>query len=189
MSLDFCAIDFETANGKRGSVCSVGMVRVRGGVITERTGGLIRPPAGLDHFAPANVAVHGLSPSSVIGAPGWPQALNHLMQFLRDDLLVAHNASFEASVLEQASQAEHLIVPSVRLVCSLGLARQTHRDLPRHRLPDVARACGVSMGNHHDAADDAEASALVTVAMARKVGASDLPTLVSMTGQRVRVLG
>lgn len=189
MSLNFCAIDFETANGKRGSVCSVGMVKVRDGVITERIGGPIRPPAGLDHFAPANVAVHGLGPSSVIGAPGWPQALARLMQFLGDDLLVAHNASFEASVLEQASRAERLTIPSVRLVCSLGLARQTHRDLPNHRLPNVARACGVHMGHHHDAADDAEASALVTVAMAQKAGASDLPTLMSITGQRIRLLG
>ena len=33
---DFVAIDFETANGRRCSVCSVGMIIVRGGEIVDR---------------------------------------------------------------------------------------------------------------------------------------------------------
>ena len=32
---DFAAIDFETANGRRTSVCSVGVVVVRGGEVVE----------------------------------------------------------------------------------------------------------------------------------------------------------
>ena len=34
--LDFAAIDFETANAERCSVCSVGVVVVRGGEIVDR---------------------------------------------------------------------------------------------------------------------------------------------------------
>lgn len=33
---DFAAIDFETANGKRTSVCSVGVVIVRNGKIVKK---------------------------------------------------------------------------------------------------------------------------------------------------------
>ena len=40
---DFVAIDFETANGKRSSVCSVGIVVVRGGEIVDRFYSLIKP--------------------------------------------------------------------------------------------------------------------------------------------------
>ena len=40
---DFAAIDFETANGKRTSVCSVGVVVVRGGEVTDTFYRLIRP--------------------------------------------------------------------------------------------------------------------------------------------------
>ena len=40
---DFAAIDFETANEQRTSVCSVGVVVVRGGVIADRFYSLIRP--------------------------------------------------------------------------------------------------------------------------------------------------
>ena len=40
---DFAAIDFETANGKRTSVCSVGVVIVRNGKIVKKIYRLIRP--------------------------------------------------------------------------------------------------------------------------------------------------
>ena len=40
---DFAAIDFETANNERSSVCSVGIVIVRGGEIMDKFYSLIKP--------------------------------------------------------------------------------------------------------------------------------------------------
>ena len=40
---DFAAIDFETANSERSSVCSVGIVIVRGGEIVDKFYSLIKP--------------------------------------------------------------------------------------------------------------------------------------------------
>ena len=40
---DFAAIDFETANNERASVCSVGVVIVRGGEIVDKFYSLIKP--------------------------------------------------------------------------------------------------------------------------------------------------
>ena len=40
---DFAAIDFETANNERSSVCSVGLVIVRGGEIVDKFYSLIKP--------------------------------------------------------------------------------------------------------------------------------------------------
>ena len=40
---DFAAIDFETANMEPSSVCSVGLVVVRGGEVVDRFYSLIRP--------------------------------------------------------------------------------------------------------------------------------------------------
>ena len=40
---DFVAIDFETANNERLSVCSVGVVIVRGGEIVDKFYSLIKP--------------------------------------------------------------------------------------------------------------------------------------------------
>jgi len=57
---DFAAIDFETANGQRSSVCSVGVVMVRGGLITDTFYSLIRPTP--NYYAWFCQEVHGHRP-------------------------------------------------------------------------------------------------------------------------------
>ena len=69
MSLDFTAIDFETANSYRGSPCSVGLVKVRDGQIADESGTLIRPPAGFDHFDRFNTSVHNITTEIITDAP------------------------------------------------------------------------------------------------------------------------
>ena len=58
---DFAAIDFETANQFRTSVCSVGVVIVRGGVVCDSFYSLIRPEPEFYHWMNTNihVFVHG----------------------------------------------------------------------------------------------------------------------------------
>ena len=58
---DFAAIDFETANGKRTSVCSVGVVVVRGGEVTDTFYRLIRPRP--NYYSRFTTAIHGLTAS------------------------------------------------------------------------------------------------------------------------------
>ena len=55
---DFAAIDFETANGQRSSVCSVGVVVVRGGEVTDRFYSLIQPEP--NYYSWFCQRVHGL---------------------------------------------------------------------------------------------------------------------------------
>lgn len=55
---DFVAIDFETANQHMSSVCSVGIVVVRNGVIEDEAYSLIYPRP--DYFTYWTTRVHGL---------------------------------------------------------------------------------------------------------------------------------
>ena len=64
---DFAAIDFETANGKRTSVCSVGVVVVRGGEMTDSFYSLIRPRPNF--YSRFTTAIHGLSYEDTAQAP------------------------------------------------------------------------------------------------------------------------
>jgi DNA polymerase-3 subunit epsilon len=65
--MNFTAIDFETATGKRDSACAVGIVTVENGAITEEYYSLIQPP-GNEYFG-MNIAVHGIHPQDTQGAP------------------------------------------------------------------------------------------------------------------------
>lgn len=55
---DYAAIDFETANSERSSVCSVGVVIVRGGEIVGSFYSLIKPEP--DYYNYWCQRVHGL---------------------------------------------------------------------------------------------------------------------------------
>ncbi|MBO5873812.1 MAG: exonuclease, partial [Rikenellaceae bacterium] len=64
---DFAAIDFETANGSRSSVCSVGIVIVKDGEIVDKFYSLIHPTP--NYYAQFCCAVHGLSDEDTRNAP------------------------------------------------------------------------------------------------------------------------
>ncbi|MCC3290601.1 exonuclease domain-containing protein [Arthrobacter sp. zg-Y1110] len=172
--LSFTAIDFETANGFRGSPCSVGLVRVRGGEVVEEASWLMRPPEGHDYFDPRNVRIHGIEPGMVAGAPRFGELFPEIGAFIGDDLLVAHNAAFDLGVIRSALEVSELAGPAYDYTCTVVHSRRTYQ-LPSHSLPFAAEAAGVPLLNHHDATEDARACAGIMVDIARRSGARSMP--------------
>jgi DNA polymerase-3 subunit epsilon len=182
--LDFTAIDFETANSSNASACAVGLVRVRDGRIVDKTGWLIRPPAGHDVFFELNVRIHGIQPEDVADAAPWSRQLADIVAFAGDDILVAHNAGFDMAVLKRACDATGDDCPAYRYACSLQVARKVYR-LESYRLPFVAAEAGFADFPHHNATADALACAHVMIDAARRVGAADIEALTEAVGVRV----
>jgi DNA polymerase-3 subunit epsilon len=176
VALDFTAIDFETANGFRGSPCAVGLVKVRGGRLVETATWLMRPPQGHDAFDPRNVAIHGITPEMVAGAPRFGDLFAEIGGFIGEDVLVAHNAAFDLGVIRSALEVSGLPGPAYDYACTVVLSRRTY-DLPSHSLPFVAEAAGVPLVNHHDASEDAAACAGILVDIAQRHGATDVAQL------------
>lgn len=179
--LSFTAIDVETANPKRESVCSIGVAKVRNGVVVDSLDTLVQPPPGHESFGGYNVAVHGITARDVAGAPTWDVVYDKVTEFIGGDALVAHNASFDRSVWTRASEAYGIVVPRSRWLCTRDAARSV-LDLPSYRLPDVSRALNISAHAHHDAGADARQCALVLVELCRRLG----PHGVDLMGRHVR---
>ena len=95
---DFAAIDFETANGARTSVCSVGVVVVRQGEITQRFYSLIQPEP--NYYSWFCQRVHGLDHSDTDGAPLFPDVWARIAPLVEGLPLVAHNAPFDSGCLK-----------------------------------------------------------------------------------------
>lgn len=192
---DFAAIDFETANSKRWSACSVGLIVVRDGQIAESTEFLIKPVGPnwnpktepLESFFDAyNVMLHGISERDVADAPTfgevWPQ-----MQRLTQGLpIVAHNAAFDLGVLREALSLHSLDWPQVNYLCTMVLARRTW-SLPSYKLEFVTDAAGIEFDElmHHNARFDALMAAMVFVEIVKHHKAEDLEALLSATGVRI----
>lgn len=184
MALDFTAIDFETANSSSASACAVGLTRVREGRVVETAGWLIKPPAGHDRFFELNIGIHGIRPEDVVDAPSWIDQLADLDAFIGDDVVVAHNAGFDMSVLRRACEATDAACRPYRYLCSLQVARKTY-DLPSYRLPLVAAAAGFLDFAHHDATADALACAHIVIDAAGRAGAQDVVELGMLLGVRI----
>ncbi|MBN9181820.1 MAG: DNA polymerase III subunit epsilon, partial [Microbacterium sp.] len=150
--------------------------RVRDGRVVARAGWLIRPPAGHDRFFDLNVRIHGIRPEDVVGAKSWSEQLGDLAAFAGADVLVAHNAGFDMTVIRRACEATGDECPPYRYVCSLQVARKTY-DIPSYRLPLVAAEAGFGEFPHHDAAADALACAHIMIDAARRAGVDDISEL------------
>lgn len=179
--LDFVAVDVETANSVRGSVCAVGATVVRGGKVTQTESWLSRPPAQLNWFDPFNVMLHGITSGDVARAPSFTDSLERLLALVGGLPVVAHNAAFDVGALRDGCDAEGVPWPTLTYVCSLVLSRRA-LDLISYRLPLVAAELAVGLDRHHDAAGDSLAAANIMLALAERNGASSLHELTSRLG-------
>ena len=160
---NFAAIDFETANGQRSSICSVGLVIVRDGEVKERIYRLIRPRP--NYYTEFCTRVHGLTYHDTIEAPSFPEVWEELAPYCAGLPFVAHNSPFDEGCLRAAFALYGLAYPDdYRFYCTCRAARRTFgRALPNHRLPTVATACGYDLQTHHHALADAEACAAIAL--------------------------
>ncbi|WP_222272389.1 exonuclease domain-containing protein [Modestobacter marinus] len=165
--LDFVAIDVETANARRGSICAIGVAVVRSGVVVSTHSWLTRPPAGLDEFDWFNVDLHGITPEMVADQPTFAERLDQLLRLADGLPLIAHNAAFDIGALREACIAADRAWPTTDYACSLIMARRA-LDLISYRLPMVSTECGVDLIDHHEAGSDALACAHIVLEIARR---------------------
>lgn len=171
------ALDFETANEDNGSVCRVGMVRVRGGRVAERHLEYVRPPAPADRFDPALAPYNGgVTAEDVRDAPEWPEALKRITAFAGQDPVVAHWARMEMDVIDRACAYTSTEVPELRFCCSYVLADAVWPDSRNHKLPTLCDRIGFPL-DHHNPLSDAEGSAEIVLALMRERGARTLREL------------
>lgn len=157
---DFVAIDFETANGRRSSVCSVGIVVVRDGKVVDRFYSLIRPTP--NYYTCWTTEVHGLTRRDTDSQPTFPEVWAQVADKIKDLPLVAHNRPFDESCLRAAFAEFGMQYPEYQFYCTLAASRRCLK-LPSHQLHIAAAACGYDLTNHHHALADAEACAAIAL--------------------------
>ena len=158
---DFAAIDFETANSERSSVCSVGVVIVRNGEIVDTFYSLIQPEPNYYNYWCSRV--HGLCREDTEDAPVFPKVWAQIEPLIEGLPLVAHNRPFDESCLKAVFRVYQMDYPDYEFLDTLWASRRLLPDLENHQLDTVAAACGFPMEHHHHALADAEACAHIAI--------------------------
>ena len=158
---DFAAIDFETANNERTSVCSVGIVIVRGGEIVDKFYSLIQP--GPNYYNYWCSRVHGLTREDTEEAPVFPEVWKQVEPLIEGLPLVAHNKAFDESCLKAVFRCYQMDYPDYEFHCTLLASRRAFRYLADHQLHTVAAECGYRPGNHHHALAETKLSNVLVI--------------------------
>lgn len=159
--LHFAAIDFETANEQRSSICSLGLVIVRDSQIIDKIYRLIKPEP--EYYNYWNTRVHGLTIKDTASAPVFSEVWQEVASLIGGLPLVAHNSSFDEGCLKAAFKTYCMDYPDYSFHCTLRKARKSIPGLPNYQLHTVSDACGFNLSNHHHALADAEACAAIAL--------------------------
>lgn len=175
MDRTFIALDTETATlGGAPHLLELGAVRVEHGDAVDRFESLVRPDVPVD---PGATEIHGIGTDDVRDSPPAAEVLERFTAWAGEDLLVAHNASFDARVLGFEYRRAGLVPPPGPFLDTLTLARRYLPDAPDHRLETLCQWLDLDGDVHHRALADAVACWQVLEECARRSGESSTALL------------
>ena len=166
--INFIAIDFETATGKRASICEAGICVVRDGEIVETHSWLVRPQG--NRYSYWNMQIHGISPQDTINSPAFPKVWTEICEYLEEiPVLVAHNASFDIGCIRHSLELYEMEKPDITYYCSLRVARKIY-SFGCNSLDYLCDQFKIPYGQHHRAGDDAQMCARLFLRELEDVG-------------------
>ena len=163
----FVAIDVETANADRASICSIGVAAFENGALVSEWYSLIDPD---DFFDPINISIHGISEGDVRDAPTFRDVSSDIDRFLGGQVVVTHT-HFDRVAMNQAAGRWSITAPSCTWLDSARVARRTWVECARsgYGLANVCKMIGYTF-EHHNALQDAKAAGHVMLAAMQESG-------------------
>lgn len=177
-SLDsYVAFDLETTgiDPSRDQIIQVAAVRFRQGKAVKRWSSLVNPRRAI----PRQIQeLTGITDEMVANERGLEEVLPEFLHFVRDSILVAHNAPFDRGFLEAGLSRLGCSSPLGPILDTLEIARIILPDIGGHSLPKLLKDLGLEVeGRAHDARSDAEAAGLLFRRLTELVSALDDSTI------------
>ena len=166
----YVAIDFEKLDTLPSSVCSVGVAVIENNQITDTFYSLVCPPSKNENYY--CVQTHGLHYKDVKNAPKFPQVWKKIYKIINGCPVIAHNYGVERGCINACNEYYETEY-NYNYICTLALSRKYLSDLPSKGLDLVCEALDYKMGYHHNALDDAIASAEVFLRIKDKFNLKD----------------
>ncbi|MEG2297217.1 MAG: PolC-type DNA polymerase III [Clostridium sp.] len=154
-------------------IIEIGAVKIVDGKIVDRFSSFVNPDVPIP-FDIENLT--HINDNMVLGAPFIEAILPDFLEFCKEAVVVAHNASFDVSFIKQNAAKQGLTFePTV--LDTITLARLLLPNLNRFKLDTVAKEIRIPLGNHHRAVDDAEATAKIFVKFIQMLKDRDIENL------------
>lgn len=169
--MNFVAIDFETANESRNSACSLGVCVVENNKIVEKRHWFIKPYE--IRFNQMNVWIHGITEEQVRDEKNMQDLWEQIRGYIENRLVIAHNASFDVSVLKKTLEVYNIEYPNFEYICTMNMAKNAYSGIENYKLNTIAEGIGIEF-KHHDAIEDAVCCAKVFMNICEKLNIDSL---------------
>ena len=177
--INFVALDVETANYNKGSICSIGLVKFINGEIVDTFETLINPE---EEFEGYNIYIHGITGDAVKNSPTYPEIAPDILSFVDGLPVVAHYAPFDSGAIRECNEKYGINDFYMEYFCSYYLSKAVISRLS-YKLKNLAKEFNIPL-NHHNALSDAQASGLVITELIRQSNAQDLADLLDKTNYK-----
>ena len=158
----FVAIDVETANSRRASICQIGLVVYENRKVVDEWTSLVNPE---DDFHFMNTAIHGIGRKAVESAPTLPKVIAEVRKRVAGACLASYG-DFDRSAFSQAAvryNLPRLDAEWLDLQHVVKKAWSAEFTAGGWALKKVCAQLGIDLSNHHDALADARAAGSVFV--------------------------
>ena len=174
----YVVFDLETTgfSSVKDKIIEIGAVKVENGEITDKYSTFVNPKIPI----PFRITqLTSITDEMVMESPEIETILPQFLKFVGDAVLVAHNASFDVSFIEENCRQQG-IEPDFTSVDTVGLARVLLPTLSKFKLNVVAKALNISQEHHHRAVDDARVTAEIYVKFIQMLEERGIETLDQM---------
>lgn len=152
-SATYIVFDIETTGLSviNNKIIELAGVKMREGKEIDRFSTFINPHEKI----PYNIQqLTNINDEMVKDAPELEPKLREFIEFIGDDVLVAHNARFDIGFIQASCKTFGMPEVMNPVLDTLELARFIHPSLKNHRLNTLADKYKISLENHHRAIDD-----------------------------------
>lgn len=151
VSLDYIAIDFETASSSLTSACSIGIIGVKNDKVVVSEYYLIDPE---EEFNEYNILIHHITPLDVKGKPTFDKVWERIKKYF-NSVVISHNAMFDLNVLKALIDKYKLDPPDCKIACTLKISEKVWKEeIPNHKLGTISKYLEVEH-DYHNALSDA----------------------------------
>ena len=150
---DFVVLDFETTGLSHiaNEIIQIAAVRYVNFEEKEKFVTFVKPTVPI----PSRITkITGISDEVVKDAPTITKTLPELIDFIKNDVIVAHNASFDMKFFLSNVYKENLTFKTYKVIDTLSLARKCINTTPNHKLPTLKEFLKLNELNSHDALHD-----------------------------------
>lgn len=164
---EFVVFDLETTglSSKHDMITEIGAVKVRNGSIVDQYSSLVNPEMKIPYEI---VELTGITNEMVANERTIDQVLPEFLTFIGEAPVVAHNAKFDTSFVNEQAMRLHLDFNPI-VLDTIDLAKLILTEIKRYNLKRLCRYLNVNLVNHHRAVDDASATAQAFIKLLQRI--------------------